>query len=743
MNELQTLLFSIELNYQFSPISNEEFPQIELCDPQFSEKQLKKRQMIMSISGIKEEEYIILFKMKCLINLILTFLRLAKRNDLLKLMYENKFSLCLIEVLKKMTQTEYSISARKSVTKILIMLGMIINESNARAALLPPEKLLSGNGLTEIEMSSLLTFVSRWIDMDNELVAKGSLATTTEPVPMSDIKLKHEDEVLNKELNKGIKESKKLTLISQETITAILVLLIQLSTNPKNTPLIIKSGIIQKFLQIRQVTGSRTSLPIPLLIKLIHNIIESDHIIHEFNFEKIIISLFLGKTHYYSSKKKREKTGTALIEELQKETEEDLDKFTQLMGFLIKRNSNLFYKACDYNCELVSINTMDNSKKPPAKTVKVVIRLKSEVLARIISEEEIIYKQASMMDNKKRINWAVEKCCSIINSSSPQANLIISLLLDRIIELNELTRSPPASMISSECSPLLKIEGIIEILTEIFRNYPEMIALLLTYNNGKDKAFLSTIATNAKVNGNNLISYLLKSVFPQQHILLANGTTVKADKIYFNDIFNKKALQFIKVLTSGNPYLLLYHHNILAIDEIKRRVSIEILNHLQNIIKKIVQEREVTKPVTTPSINCFSAIYSHLEILGSILNYTENSILTPKFNQYQFFQEILISNSAFGIVENLSSILKQIDLHSEQSQSIIIPIINIFERILRFRSAPKKKQEEKGNTTSPITMVPAEKDKKKRQRRLLLKLRTKAILTKKLKNKRNELKIWY
>ena len=171
----------------------------------------------MYVSGIKEEEYMILFKMKCLINLILTFLRLAKRNDLLKLMYENKFSLCLIEILKKMTQTEYSVSARKSVTKILIMLGMIINESNSSAAMLPPEKLLPGNGLTEIEMSSLLTIVSSWIDMDNEFVAKGSLAATTEAVPMTDVRLKNEEEDSSdnsdKESNKGSSKPQKLTFI--------------------------------------------------------------------------------------------------------------------------------------------------------------------------------------------------------------------------------------------------------------------------------------------------------------------------------------------------------------------------------------------------------------------------------------------------------------------------------------------------------------------------------------------------
>ena len=126
LNELQTLLFSIELNFEFVLIPNDDFLITELGEASITEKLKKKIDKYTKMANpITEQEILVIHKMSALIDVITTFLRLSKTNELLKMMCENKIAQCLTVILSKLINANMILPGRRLLPKVLILLGMI------------------------------------------------------------------------------------------------------------------------------------------------------------------------------------------------------------------------------------------------------------------------------------------------------------------------------------------------------------------------------------------------------------------------------------------------------------------------------------------------------------------------------------------------------------------------------------------------------------------------------------------
>lgn len=667
LNELQTLLFSMELSFEFTIIPNDEFPVTELAEINLTEK-LKKRiaKYTKPEIGITEQELMVLHKMSALIDVITTFLRLSRTNDLLKIMCENKIARCLIMVLSTLVSRKLIIAGRKLIPKVLILLGMIYKE--VHQSLVSEMQEQSTKLLAGIETQMLIKKENKAISSDLLPDSKDTNKLLELLVTFLDLEsnIIPQLESLNKQESimsvQSESDNKKPVFINTEILTAILLLVSHLSKDYSNSEIVLRSGIIQKILQVTQIEGKREAVPQGLFIELVFNLFESPQIIGKY-MEKIIKSVLFAKTQWRNNPKLivEEKE----IQELQKMTRIDLDRFLNSMGFLMARNAMEFFAAC----QRVTILQKEMQKDASGKAIaKLSIALNKDVMLKMIKENLIEIPNIRILNNKEMklseeeqkymglLRESISESCEILKKTNCE---ILIVMLKRLIEVNF------ESKVKENEKKVIPESLLVDALSQLIKTYPESIALLLTYTNDKkeenEKIF-------KKVNGNNLVSFLMSEFFPSKY--LTNDSVLHQD-----DEWKNKVVSLIKHLTYTNKNLHSFHNQVL-LTEMRKRILSEAFRILDSeVSKKLINKSD-------PNFLPLAKSYSSFSILEGLILSGQNSVLFPRENQLSFFKEIL--KQKIPVVHICTNIMKRINLHSGKSEILVNSMINVLERITRF-----------------------------------------------------------
>ena len=673
LNELHTLLSSIELSYQPTLTPNDEFPISELSEVSMTEKFKNKLKKYTAVEGgITENEFTVLHKMSALIDVISTFLRLSKTNELLNIMCKNRIAQCLIEVLAKLVQKELILPGRKLLPKILVLLTMMYKEvhqtyqgeifeqsmqvltgEESKSAESAPKPKASDLLPTPEDVSRLLGFLCKLIDSD-----------------------KSETNILNALKFQLGKQKKQSALITSELITAVVLLLCHLTKNHINAHIVVQSGIVEKILVLKQVPNCREKLPTGLITELVFNLMESPELLEKY-MERIIKSTLFAKTQWLCKNNPMPQNEDELAA-LQKQSAIEMDQFLGSMSFLMARSTPVFFQACNKAAILRKEMQKDSQNKMVAKFY---IVLKMDCLKEILIDFTVSIPNIPHCINNKflkgkegkiyydLIERGINENCEIMKKAiSGIANQLVDRLVIIHFERKEhLNKLMEGEKDDNQNNYLISETILIEIIGQIVRIYPEFLASLLIFK-----------SSNPKVCGNTLISFLLSSVLPLKYIQEQNtGLNVERDEEWRN-----KTVQLIKYLTFENKNLHQIKHRILITEMRKRIVSenIRILKHASNF-ESITDEPTKLKNLAES--------FNSLTILEGLLLTEGNTVTFPKENQYAIIKEILQSKYK-SILKLCGKIIQNCNLHSGQSQILISCAVNLLERITRFNNLGKK-----------------------------------------------------
>ena len=671
LNELHTLLFSIELSYQPTLTQNDEFPVSDLSEVNMTEKlKNKMKKYTMAEGGITENEFTALHKMSALIDVISTFLRLSKTNELLNIMCKNRTAQCLIEVLAKLVQKELILPGRKLLPKILVLLTMMYKEvyqtyqgelfeqsmqvltgEEAKSSESAPKLKATDLLPTPEDVTRLLNFLCKLIDADE-----------SSTIMLSELRL-----------NSG-KRKKQSTFITSELITAVVLLLCHITKNHINAQIVVKSGIVEKILLLKQIPNCREKIPTGLITELVFNLMESPELLGKY-MERIIKSTLFAKTQWLNKNSLMPQNEDELVE-LQKQSAVEMDVFLDSMNFLMSRSTPVFFQSCDKVAILRKVMQKDSQNK---KTAKFYIVLKCECLKEMLTEYTVSIPNY-FINNKivkgkegkiyydlieRGINEGMEVMKKAISG-------IASQLMDRLVIIHFERKEHLSKLIKGEkdenqVSYLISETMLLEIIGQIVRIYPESLATLFIFK-----------SSNQKVSGNTLISFLLSSVFTLKYIQeQKSGLKVERDEEWRN-----KSVQLIKHLAFENKNLHQLKHRIL-IAEMRKRIineNMKILKHANNF-ESITDESAKLKAIA----ECFNS----LTILEGLLLTEGNTVTFPKENQYSIIKEILQSKYK-SILKICGRIIQNCNLHSGQSQILVSVAVNLLERITRFNNLGKR-----------------------------------------------------
>ena len=671
LNELQTLLFSIELSYQPTFAQNDEFPISELSETTMTEKFRNKVKKYTAVEGgITENELIVLHKMSALIDIISTFLRLSKTNELLNIMCQNKIAQCLIEVLAKLLQKELILPGRKLIPKILVLLAMMYKEVNQtyqgemfeqNLGTIEESKEKNISSAPKVKASDLLPIpedvnrlvglLSKLIESDEAVTAMIKSLTLTKP------KLSY-------------------AFITSEIITTIVLLLCHLTKNPTNAKIVIQNGILQKILVLKTISGSREKIPSGLISELVFNLLETPELLGKY-MERIIKSVLFAKAQWLNKNQPLPQNETELMM-LQKNTGIDMDQFLGSMNFLITRNTFIFFQACNKCAILRKEMQKDSLNKITAKNF---IVLKIDYLKEMLADCTLqcpkipFYVNRKFVKGKAGLNYyfLLEKSIKENEELMKSAfSGITSQLFDRLITIHFERKEYLSKLIKGEKNVNPKIDYLIsekmllDLIGQIVRIYPESLANLFMFK-----------SQNPKITGNTLISFLLSSVFPLGYISGKNSEL----KIERDEDWKNKTIQLIKYMTFENKHLNQTSHKIL-IKEMRRRIISEIWCILKRAVKLLKPENFKSE---SARLNTLSESFSSLSILEGLLLTEGNSVTHPKTNEYEIMKEIL-SYQHKSILKLCSKIIQNSNLHSSQSDFLVTCSVNLLERITRFNN---------------------------------------------------------
>ncbi len=629
LNELQTLLFSLELSYGFEPIQNQEFPVTELAEVNITEKLRKKIKKYTSAEGIREDQIIVLHKMAALVDVITTFLRLSKTNELLKMMCENKIAQCLIVVLSKLTTNELILPGRKLIPKVLVLLTMIYKEVN---------QTLQGAQLDQ-NMKSLLGESAGSPGTEKRYTGLLPAADDNRRLVQLLCELLDMDEPMTAKLRTMKSETKSknsAVLLTSEVITAVVLLLCHMTKDYENSAIVAGSGVLQRLFGIRQVVSSL--------------------------FAKAQWSPEKGKP---ASEKE--------VEDLRKASATDMDRFLGSMSFLVGRNAYAFLQSC----QRVGVLQREMQREGKDKVVaKYMLTLNKESMMQLIEEGCARIPNVPVQTGKKDplskeeteymalLGAGVRESAEIMKTSNVE---VIVQLISRIIDLHfETKKGLEERLVSGEAKPMSRYiiteTLLIEILGQVIRIYPETLGLLLTFKN------------KSKVTGNNIVSFLFSSLFPLQHVSLnlASGARLQP-----NDEWKAKTTQVVRFLTYENSRLHRLRHRV-VFAEMRKRVVAEIFRVLSRDVNGKLGRKE-DKTVDPFVLAC---AYSTFSILEGLLISADNSVQFPKTNQYTLLKEIVGQKQS--LIQLCTHIMRKFSLHSGQTEPVVSSIVNVLERITRF-----------------------------------------------------------
>eukprot|EP01022_Parablepharisma_sp_SALTPOND_P015755 TRINITY_DN2254_c0_g1_i2.p1 TRINITY_DN2254_c0_g1~~TRINITY_DN2254_c0_g1_i2.p1 ORF type:complete len:3562 (+),score=437.62 TRINITY_DN2254_c0_g1_i2:2957-13642(+) len=648
LNELQTLLFSLELTYEFTLIPNEEFPVTELAEASITDKLKKKiEKYTKTEGGVTEEKLIVLHKMSTLIDVITTFLRLSKTNELLKIMCENKIAQCLIVVLSKLVEKELVLPGRKLLPKVLVLLGMIYKEVHQtfQGELLEQRmKLLMAEGPaapvqtdTKVHAMDLLPNA----DDTNRLIQLLCALLNMDPDVTSilrSVKMPSQD-----------KPVKNTVLVTTEVLTATLLLVSHITKDYGNVSIVLKSGLIGKILELKQVEGSRDAVPSGLFVELVFNLFESPEILGKY-MERVITSVLFAKTQWREKGRVMPKD-EAEVAALQRASAIDMDRFLGSIGFLMARNAYAFFESC----KKVALLQQELQKDAGGKSViKYSIALNKDSVLKMVKEGSVEVPNVKVMD-KKELKLTKEE------------NEYVTLLEKGVKENLEVIQKTNADVLLQITSRLIQAHFedknsnnhvvnetlLLDVVGQLIKTYPETLALLLTYRD----------SPNPSVTGNSLISFLFSALFPQKY-LSANS------RLQQNDEWKNKVIALVKYMTYSNIHLHHLRHHIL-LTEIRKRVVAEIFRMLAK-----------DAPTKLPDPLALAKAYSTSTILEGLLLSGENSVMFPRENQYTILKEMLKQKRE--ILKACTGIARRCNLHSEQAELVTNSIVNVMERVTRF-----------------------------------------------------------
>ena len=651
LNELRTLLFSIEFSYDFTLIPNENFSLDEIAEISITEKFMKKIKKYTAECNATEQELTAVYKMSALIDIITTFLRLSNTNELLKMMCNNKISQCLIIILSKLANKNLIIPGRKLLPKVLILLAMIYKEVH---------NILQGARYKAILMEDTITSpFSAFSLLPNKEETKKLVDTLCVIISLN--------ESVSERMNVIKKSKTENTIITTKVLTAILLLLTHMTKTYSTVEIVLKSGILESIFSMKQIKDVRSSVPLGLVKKFIFNLLESPALLQEY-MKRVIAGMLFAKTKYREKGMSVPKDEEEL-KELQKESEIELNRFMQSLDFLMLRDMHCFTESCEKVLIVQKELKKDSSGKMTAKHNLV---LNKNWLMQMVEEANTNIPQVKLLRHKESLLTNEEYEYAVLLHKQLKESMKVMKKTDEILIL-QLVNNLINIQYNSKEEYVIPKSFILEVLGHIIRIYPESLALLLTMQ--------------STINGNKLISFLISMLLPQGYI--------SKDKKLIVDLEWKRVIIYlVKAMTSCNPHLNTLKERVMLTEMMKRIVS-----QAFHVLKKVSLEKVL-------SVEMQAQVYSSFTIFEGLFVSSENSIVNPKVNQYTILNELMKQNK--DVINVITEIIKKCNFHSAEIEILLSPIVNVLEWITRFNKQEDKTKQPDTKAEEPSKLFKAD-----------------------------------
>jgi hypothetical protein len=522
LNELQTVLFSLEFTFSANLIPIEEgmvFPEID------------------EVPSTKDT--VPITKIEILIDIILTFINYSKTGDLVKILCDNRCSGIFIAALYIITKPNIIWENRELIPKILVMLSRIYKDTHSQAQL-------------NTEMS----------DKEEPMII-----SSTEEVKQLMIALKHIIEYEDR--------PDKEPILTKEVLTLTLLVIHNLAKNYEWANEIQSSGIMSSFMIIKN-TNHREKIPSKLFTNTIFNLFESSEVLYNY-MARIISSVLYAKAKASNDKK-------ISLEELCEYSEVLIEDFIESMNFISVRNPLIFVGVCKEVTELhkVVIKKGDTTEEPKYyialnKTyISKIIKDRKQKIPEIplnspemhagktaSKQSKATAESKNLTDYKSFLQNAMKDGNTLLSKTN---TTIIQQMMERLIDLHFLSMggsenkqpAPPPDYVVTQ-------ENLLETLGELVKTYPETISFLFSFKS----------AAHPKIVGPSLVSFLIRSLFPWRYIDFSKGEPNVAD----NETWRNTILAFIKHITYEAKGILTNRQRIL-LSEMRRRILLELLTSL-------------------------------------------------------------------------------------------------------------------------------------------------------------------
>jgi len=638
LNELQTVLFSLEFTFSANLIPIEEgviFPEID------------------EVPNTKEAVAII--KIKALIEIILTFINplsgdYSKTGTLVKILCDNKCSGIFIAALHIITKPNVILDNRELISKILVILSRIYKDTNSQIQI-------------NVEVK----------DKDTPDKDEPMTTSSTEEIKQLMIALK---QIIEFEENPN-----KDPILTKEVLTLILLLIHNVAKNYEWANEVQSSGIMTSFMTVKS-RNQREKIPSKLFINTVSNLFESPEVLYAY-MARIVSSVLFAKAKASSDKK-------LSLEELCEHSEVLVEDFIENMNFISVRNPQIFVNVCKDITELHKVTT---KKGDTIKEPKYYIALNKAYISKIIKDRkqkipEILLNSPEMHTGKAATKSSkattetknLTDYKSFLQNAMKDGNTflsktnttIIQQMMERLIDMHFLAMggsenkqpTPPPDYVVTQ-------DNLLETLGELVKTYPETISFFFS--------FKSTV--HPKITGSSLVSFFIRSLFSWRYIDFSKGEPNIVD----NESWRNTVLGFIKHITYEAKGVLTNRQRILF-SEMRRRILLELLTSLST-------ER---RPETT--CKGLALFYSSLSIFEGLFYSVDNSLIAPLSNAYTV-SRLCVSTPGLSLIKICMDILRGLNFNSSQTGMLSVKIAKVLERLTLFNTqgAKAKGKEDEGN----------------------------------------------
>eukprot|EP01022_Parablepharisma_sp_SALTPOND_P023015 TRINITY_DN474_c0_g1_i1.p1 TRINITY_DN474_c0_g1~~TRINITY_DN474_c0_g1_i1.p1 ORF type:complete len:2898 (-),score=379.62 TRINITY_DN474_c0_g1_i1:5788-14481(-) len=676
LNELQTIIFSLEFTFEATLIPLEDgasypdFADIPLT-PTLREKIEKTKS-----SDYTEEHIMATTKISMLIDLIVTFVKQSKKSDLMGILCKNRLSRVFVAALGVIGAKDRIWHNKELLPKILVILSMIYKEVFAHSQQheleeklqhMDEERKVEENIPPVEEIKKLMQTLGTIIEIEEDLEKSGTLP-------------------------------KDQVIITNEVFTLTLLVIHSLTKSFELASEIQASDIIPKLLAMKTKAPQRDKIPAKLFVNAVFNLFESPEVLEEYMKRIVTATLFARAEAKSDILNKKTKVN---IEEMQKKTEVSLDDFVENMQFLSVRNPRIFAKACRSVTELHKLISKGK------ESFKYLIALTKEAISKVIHDRKHRVPEiplnspqmhipgkgvlkSSSKDNpeaRKLIEYKSLLQNGIKDGSGllSRANMaIVQQLLERLIDIH-FTLTGENKQPTTETPELVITENVLlETIGELVRIYPEIVAHLLTFKS----------VAHPKITGTTLVSFLVRSLFPSRYLNYSKGEPTVTD----NDKWRNHTLKFTKNLIYEAKSLLSSRHRVL-LSEMRRRIVLELLTVLSNQSSEKKQQDLSQKSL--------ALLYSSLSIFEGLFCNLENTITFPIQNVFRIIR-LSLSAPGLSLVKLCMDILKSLNLNSSQAELLTAKLVKILERLTRFNTQKVKDKDQKEDTN--VLMLSEESD---------------------------------